>query len=296
MIKINSSLYGYSKYFKFLIYLLNLRKLPSSIIVNGPEGIGKKTFLTHFLISAEKSNLFKENYSIKNIDLIKFYENKFFNIKVLESKDSIIGIEDIRDLKNYLKQSSLGDKARFVLISNIENLNINATNALLKLLENPPYNTYLFLLKNSEFKIPDTILSRCFKMNIEFSTKTKKEILNNLINDYNFSDFTNHTIFDYHDTPGMIIRRIEYLKENNIENEELIKIIYFCLNDFKLNKNFQSLKYSGHFAKIFFFSNMKKNFIFYGNLYNSFKKLFNGIVMYNADVMPLINIFKKLSK
>ena len=51
---------------------------------------------------------------------------------------------------NNLNKSSLNDKPRFVLIDNIEFLNVNSTNALLKILEEPSLNVFFILINNPE--------------------------------------------------------------------------------------------------------------------------------------------------
>ena len=43
------SLFGYSHYFETFVKLLNKKKLPNSILLNGPKGLGKSTFVYHFI-------------------------------------------------------------------------------------------------------------------------------------------------------------------------------------------------------------------------------------------------------
>lgn len=296
MINLNTSLYCYSEKFNFLKKLLFSNNLPSSIIINGLDGVGKKTFLTHFLINTQYNNFENLNRDLSREELIKFKENGFPNLKLIESNEGSIAISEIRNLINYASQSSLNDQPRFVLISNIENLNPNATNAFLKILENPPRNLFLFLLKNSEFQIKDTISSRCLKLNIQFTSKVKKEIITNLLNDYGLNDFDNYEIFDENETPGNIIKKILYLRLNKIESKNIINIILYCLNNYNKTKDRISLEYSASFAKFYFYLNFNKNFTYFNKLYNNFfKKLYN-VSVYNADAGPLINILNNISK
>ena len=79
-----------------------------------------------------------------------------------------IDINQIRDLIVKLNKSSFNNKPRFVLIDNIEYLNINSINALLKILEEPNDNI-IFILINNNKKVLPTLLSRCinFKISLE---------------------------------------------------------------------------------------------------------------------------------
>lgn len=296
MINLNTNLYCYNEKFNFLKKLFFSNNLPSSVIVSGLDGIGKKTFLTHFLVNTQYNNFEDLNRNLNEEELIKFKENRYTNLKLIESKEGSIGISEIRNLINYANQTSLNDKPRFVLVSNIENLNINAINAFLKMLESPPKNLFLFLIKNSEYQIINTISSRCFKLNIQFSSKLQKETLKNLLNDYNLNDFDNYEIFDENETPGNIIKKILYLRSSNIENENIINIIFYCLNNYNKSKDRISLEYAASFAKYYFYLNFNKNFTHLNKLYNSFLKKLYNVSVYNADVGPLINILNNISK
>ena len=61
--------------------------------------------------------------------------------------------------------------ARFILIDNIENLNKNSVNALLKIIEEPNENVFFILINNNEKNILPTLKSRCltFKINFTFN-------------------------------------------------------------------------------------------------------------------------------
>lgn len=291
MIKNSPFLFGYSNYFNFLKNLLHKNLLPQSIIINGEEGIGKTTFLCKFLIDYELS----ENKLINdpNFDYYeKLFDNKYPNIKVIRAIDNSISINEIRELNTYCSQKSLNGKKKFILINNIENLTIAAMNSLLKLLENPPVDTYLLLLKNSEYDVNHTILSRCFKLNIRFNNNKKKEIFENLLNFYKISDFKNSNVLNESDSPGLKIRKILYLKENKIDNYDLMKIITFCLNDYKKNKNFLILKLAGSFAKHYFYLNYRDNYIRADKIYIFFKKLFQNSILFNTDISYLITKIK----
>ena len=65
---------------------------------------------------------------------------------LIDVKDEKINIDinQIRDLISKLNKSSFNQKPRFILIDNIEFLNTNSINALLKVLEEPPTMFILF--------------------------------------------------------------------------------------------------------------------------------------------------------
>lgn len=284
------NIYSYSKHFIFFNKLLKSNKLPKSILISGEEGIGKKIFMFHFLLSTQDDN-YKFNLNTNYELFKKLTNNELYNIKILKKNNNVINIDQIRELITHANKTSIDGKAKFILIANIEDLNINASNALLKILENPPYNTHFFLIKNTESFILDTIVSRCFQYKIKFSFEVLDEIFNKLLFDYNLKNFENYDIFSKFDTPGSKISRILYLKKNNIENESLINIILFCLNDYQKNKNFFSLKYFSQFAKFFFSRNCDKNLYKNFRLYEKFINLTQNNIKYNTDLSLAAKIF-----
>ncbi len=71
------------------------------------------------------------------------------------------GIDDIRELKNRVKLAPAVGKNKIYIIDEVHMLTIEAFNALLKTLEEPPKSTLFILCTTELHKVPDTIKSRC---------------------------------------------------------------------------------------------------------------------------------------
>lgn len=78
-----------------------------------------------------------------------------------EKSDSVIKIEQIRAVNTQVFTASALGNNRVVIITPAENLTISASNALLKILEEPPNNVYFILVAEHITTLPATILSRC---------------------------------------------------------------------------------------------------------------------------------------
>ena len=63
-----------------------------------------------------------------------------------------IEISQIRKMIEYTNKSSFNNSPKLILIDNIENLNKNSVNALLKLIEEPKYNVFFILIHNCNKK------------------------------------------------------------------------------------------------------------------------------------------------
>ena len=72
-----------------------------------------------------------------------------------------ITVEQVRELADFLNLSSHRGKARIVVIHPAESLNVNAANALLKNLEEPPPQTHFLLVAHRWHQLLPTIRSRC---------------------------------------------------------------------------------------------------------------------------------------
>ena len=61
-----------------------------------------------------------------------------------------IKVDDIRNLKSKILQSSIIDKDRFIILDDVELFNINSLNALLKIIEEPNKKNYFILINNKQ--------------------------------------------------------------------------------------------------------------------------------------------------
>ena len=164
----NKELIGYNNFFLYLKEFFDNKKLPNKIIFSGNKGIGKSTF-SYFLIN----KIFSEKFGQLNSDLI--YKNSHLNLKyinkIFDDKinkfNSYIKIDQIRDIESFAFKSSISDLPKFVIIDSADDLNINSSNSLLKLLEEPKKNTFFILIAHQLFNILPTIRSRCIKFKFE---------------------------------------------------------------------------------------------------------------------------------
>jgi len=111
------------------------------------------------------------NTSSKKRDayLMSFLENKninHFDVHRVVGESSI-GIEEIRNLQKTIFLSPLKGNTKAIIVENAQSLTIEAQNALLKVLEEPPSHVIFFLsVSNAETLLP-TILSRCSLITLE---------------------------------------------------------------------------------------------------------------------------------
>ena len=140
-------------------------------------------FLIEIKTDAQSENI--EN-SLKNIFFQKQYEidTSFFSIKPEDSSKSV-SIEQIRKIKKEFLHTNVLDLHKIIYLNEINLLNNNSINALLKITEEVPQKTYFIFCSQNLLKVPDTILSRARIIRIE-------ETISNVTN--NLQDLINYTI------------------------------------------------------------------------------------------------------
>src|SRR5262249_49359922 len=77
---------------------------------------------------------------------------------------TVITVDDTREIEKFLHLTSAEGGWRDVVIDGADEMNANAENALLKILEEPPRRSLLLLVAHSTGRLLPTIRSRCRKM------------------------------------------------------------------------------------------------------------------------------------
>ena len=255
-------LYGYKNYFQTFIKLFIKNIMPQSILITGPRGIGKSTFVYHivnYLLSLDEDKkyslnnflIYKENLSF---NLINNHTHPNFFLVENQLLSSDIKIEQIRKLNQFINKSTYSRNLKIIMIDNAENLNLNASNALLKSLGEPPKNTFFFLIHNSGSKILDTIKSRCVEFKIFFNENEKINIFKNLIHQHD-NDLETYDVLEnlYFDTPGNSLRYLVTLsnsREKNLKNT--LSIIFFFIEKLKSEKKYENLPHLSFFIEKFY--------------------------------------------
>lgn len=163
-------------------------KLAHSYIITGEKGSGKKQLAGLFAktvqCEAQGTEPCGECRSCKQSDS----GNQPDIIWVTHEKPGSIGVDDIRDqLVGDIAIKPYSSKYKIYIVDEAEKLTVQAQNALLKTIEEPPvYGIIIFLTTNSEMFLP-TIISRCVSLNLYplASSLVKKHLMEELkIPDY----------------------------------------------------------------------------------------------------------------
>ena len=260
-----SKMIGHKFLFNNFIYLDQIQKFPNKILLNGPKGIGKKLFVNHFLnYFHSKEN--KQSYNLKNYEynlsnnISKLISsNTHPNIlKIYRKNDKkIIDIDQIREMIKFTNQTSFNNDRRFIIIENVNLLGINSANALLKSIEEPNNKIHFILINNSEFKVSETIKSRCLEFKLNLLNSEVIEIVNyhfdnDIYNDINL-DFINN-----YNSPSFLISLVNFLESNDlsIKDNSIEDLLTYIIKNKSYTSNDFIKEYLNLFIELFFYKNI----------------------------------------
>ena len=146
---------------------IRYRRISHAYILSGERGIGKKTMARAFAMTlfCEKGgeNPCMECHACKQL----LSENHPDVIWVTHEKPASIGVDDIREqVNNPIGIKPYSSAWKLYIIDEAEKMTVQAQNALLKTIEEPPeYAIIMLLTTNQELFLP-TILSRCIQLKL----------------------------------------------------------------------------------------------------------------------------------
>lgn len=91
-----------------------------------------------------------------------------------ESRSRVVTIDQVRELMREIQLKPAEARFKVAILAGADRLNVQAANAFLKTLEEPPARSVLVLLSTEPSRILETILSRCLRVN--FSGGARRDL------------------------------------------------------------------------------------------------------------------------
>ena len=179
---IKNRLYGHKDFLSQFCIAKQKGELHHAYLISGNIGIGK-SFLSRqlavYLLDNHNKKTLLDNFSILNeveyvLNLSQensvwrqvFYHSHPDMIYVSakksdQNKSGLIKLEDIKSIAKITNHQSGRGGWRVIIIDSLDKTNRNGTNAILKILEEPPHKTIFFLIAHNTASVIPTIRSRC---------------------------------------------------------------------------------------------------------------------------------------
>lgn len=168
-------------------------------IIVGEDGIGK-------------SNLANK---LARIILGKFEERDYIDIINYRCKKASFGVDDVREIVDEINKKPFEGDKKIIIIYDGNKLTVQAQNALLKTIEEPPKGVYIILLCESLELILDTIKSRCQVYKLTPLTKEDVRLYIDRINEDSFSQEEINAAIAY--SEGMPGRAEAFLRDSSLK-------------------------------------------------------------------------------
>tara|TARA_R110002050_G_scaffold1244_4_gene8627 strand:+ start:61019 stop:62005 length:987 start_codon:yes stop_codon:yes gene_type:complete len=158
---------------------LRSNRLPHALLVTGVKGLAKNSLSQHIVASVLCLNRLEDQSSCGHCHSCQLLSAGSHpdHIEIRpEETGKQIKIEQIRHLRDKQQLTPSVSKWKTIVISPADNMNVSASNSLLKLLEEPQHNTILILITGRSEKLPITVKSRC--QNYHLASPSANQALN----------------------------------------------------------------------------------------------------------------------
>ena len=146
---------------KTLINALKNKRISSGYLFAGPRGTGKTTVARIFAKALNCKNLIKGYEPCNKCqNCLEINQGKFLDLVEIDAATHR-GIDQIRELREAIRFGPATGKYKVWILDEAHMLTVEASNALLKTLEEPPAHAVLILATTNPQKLPETIISRC---------------------------------------------------------------------------------------------------------------------------------------
>jgi DNA polymerase-3 subunit delta' len=195
-----------------LTLALKKNRLSHAYLFTGPKGVGKETtawaFLFHLFCKESREDPCGVCSGCKKIEK-EIHPDVF---KIFPEKKEIT-ISQIREVVNFLKYRPLEAEYKVIFIKDAEKMNLEAANALLKSLEEPPSYVIFILITENFTQLLPTIVSR--SQIVRFRSLPKSTIAKVLKKKFLFEDTVAETLADI--SQGSLGRAIEIAEKGVLE-------------------------------------------------------------------------------
>jgi DNA polymerase-3 subunit delta' len=146
----------------------DLERVPHAILLSGIAGLGKRALageFAHSLLCDQPADGHACGHC-KSCQLFAAGTHPDLAVVQPVEEGKSISVDDIRELNRFLSLTAHTAPRKVVLLSPAEAMTLQAANALLKQLEEPPPGNVLVLVSHQSARLPVTIRSRCTRVDV----------------------------------------------------------------------------------------------------------------------------------
>ena len=147
---------------------------PQAVILNGPAGMGKQELLNQIIADLLCRKSTPACGQCQNCVLNR--QGYHPDVDRLIPENNLIKVKMIRELTQFFVSTPHCSDHKIAVIKDAHQMNSASSNALLKVLEEPPSRGLLFLLTDSKHQLLPTIRSRCISLDVTINNQDKAQL------------------------------------------------------------------------------------------------------------------------
>lgn len=209
--------------------VIQKKQLSHTYLFEGQKGLGKKTFayeLAKYILCENPEN-HQPCGKCKSCTLVKHHSHP--DLIYIEKKDKAIKIDEIREkLVQPMYIKPMHSDHKVFILNDVETLDLNSQNTLLKTIEEPQSYAKIILLTTDPNRLLPTVLSRC--LTIHFLPLDKEDVYQYLVE--NFNEI--HQDNENEETDVEKVEEISFFDLQEVENpvivptEDELKLLRIC--------------------------------------------------------------------
>ncbi len=284
----NWPILGHENIIRYLQRLIEKENFIHTYLFTGPRDIGKKTvsnFFVQSIFCLADINI-PCKICINCVEIEKHIHPDFIYVNLEEGKKNI-SIDQVRLFQEKMRLTPMRSKFKIGIINRAATLTTEASNALLKTIEEPPKNSIVILIAEKIENILPTIVSRA--QNIIFNNVSNNEICNYLKDLGASSDLAKELADFSGGAPGVAINYFKNLDSWKQQKDELKKMLDIIDNSI-------SEKFSFVDEKMKFSQSSENSYSYFEDLLNSYIRISRDLILFKiSSDTNLIHSFLKNS-
>lgn len=252
-------------------------------IIVGEDGIGKSNLAKLLAI-----NILGGHQDRNYVDIVNY-----------RCKKSSFGVDDVRDIVGEVSKKPFEGDKKVIIIHDGNKMTVQAQNALLKTIEEPPKGVFIILLCESLELILDTIKSRCQIYKLTPLTKDEVKLYIERLGTEDYSNEEVKAAISY--SEGIPGKAEKFLKDSSLKDlrDLLIDLLYILINgnlqnllDFEV----KILSYKDKKEEVLnILASFIRDIIVYKEV-NEINVIINGDKIENIKQLAIEMSYKKLNK